>query len=213
MQRLPWYVDYDEPLPLDVTDDEVCRWAAALRQKCETQQLRLLAISSCVVLPAAFNRMCDHFGSKGSSLTDQTLQLIAGMVAPLEDGPITIVADKHGGRNRYLGPLQAHFPDALPRIVCEGRGQSCYQWQRAEHAIEISFRVGGEAYLPTALASMTSKYLRELAMRAFNRFWSQRVEGLRPTAGYPRDARRWRMDAQRGLQALNLAERCYWRSR
>ena len=45
--------------------------------------------------------------------------------------------------------------------------------------------------MPAALASMTSKYLRELAMRAFNEFWCGRVHDLAPTAGYPRDARRF----------------------
>ena len=39
---------------------------------------------------------------------------------------------------------------------------------------------------------MASKYLRELAMRAFNDFWCTRVPGLAPTAGYPRDARRFK---------------------
>ena len=38
---------------------------------------------------------------------------------------------------------------------------------------------------------MTSKYLRELAMRAFNDFWCGRVPDLAPTAGYPGDARRF----------------------
>ena len=49
------------------------------------------------------------------------------------------------------------------------------------------FRTKGEEFLPTALASMTAKYLRELSMRAFNEFWCARVTGLRPTAGYPMD--------------------------
>ena len=50
----------------------------------------------------------------------------------------------------------------------------------------------GEEFLPTALASMTAKYLRELSMRAFNEFWCARVPGLRPTAGYPGDAPRFK---------------------
>jgi len=41
------------------------------------------------------------------------------------------------------------------------------------------------------LAYMLSKYLRELALRAFNVFWCARIDGLRPTAGYPVDADRF----------------------
>ena len=35
---------------------------------------------------------------------------------------------------------------------------------------------------------MASKYLRELAMRPFNEFWSRHVPELKPTAGYPLNA-------------------------
>ena len=38
-----------------------------------------------------------------------------------------------------------------------------------------------------ALASMLAKYLREVFMRQFNRFWLGHVDGLKPTAGYPGD--------------------------
>ena len=42
-----------------------------------------------------------------------------------------------------------------------------------------------------ALASMTAKYLRECYMSFFNRYWTARVPGAAPTAGYPADARRF----------------------
>ena len=48
--------------------------------------------------------------------------------------------------------------------------------------------------LPTALASMLAKYVRELYMRAFNQYWQARKPGLRPTAGYARDAGRFIAD-------------------
>jgi hypothetical protein len=73
--------------------------------------------------------------------------------------------------------------------------------------------MGGESFLPTALASMTSKYLRELAMRSFNDFWCGRVPDLSPTAGYPGDARRF-MDAIAGArQELGIADAVLWRER
>jgi hypothetical protein len=62
-----------------------------------------------------------------------------------------------------------------------------------------------------ALASMTAKYVRELAMHAFNAFWSSRLPGLRPTAGYPTDALRWRHDAAAAIQQEQLAEASLWR--
>ena len=41
---------------------------------------------------------------------------------------------------------------------------------------------------------MTAKYIRELYMEAFNAYWLGRMEGLRPTAGYAKDARRFLQD-------------------
>jgi hypothetical protein len=60
---------------------------------------------------------------------------------------------------------------------------------------------------------MAAKYLRELAMRAFNDFWCGRVRDLAPTAGYPGDSRRF-MAAIQGAQAeLGIAKTVMWRDR
>jgi hypothetical protein len=75
------------------------------------------------------------------------------------------------------------------------------------------FSVAGERALPTALASMFSKYLRELAMRAFNEFWQGRVDQLRPTAGYPTDARRFKQAILPVQKSLGIQDRHLWRAR
>lgn len=59
-------------------------------------------------------------------------------------------------------------------------------------------------HLPVALASMIAKYVRELAMHRFNRYWSKRMPELKPTAGYTLDARRWLADA---AQVITKEER------
>ena len=55
-------------------------------------------------------------------------------------------------------------------------------------------------------ASMTSKYVRELAMELFNRFWQRHVPGLTPTKGYPEDAKRFRRDIARAQEARDGSE-------
>ena len=60
---------------------------------------------------------------------------------------------------------------------------------------------------------MTAKYLRELAMRAFNEFWCARVPGLRPTAGYPVDARRFKLRSRECNAALGIDDHILWRNR
>ena len=60
---------------------------------------------------------------------------------------------------------------------------------------------------------MVSKYVRELAMAAFNRFWCQRLEGLRPTAGYPIDSHRFRGEIAALQKELGIADDVLWRER
>jgi hypothetical protein len=58
---------------------------------------------------------------------------------------------------------------------------------------------------------MTAKYIRELAMGAFNRFWTDQQPGLIPTAGYPVDARRWWQETADRREQLGLADPALWR--
>lgn len=64
----------------------------------------------------------------------------------------------------------------------------------AERCEERSFSV--------ALASCLAKYGRELGMMAFNRYFGGLQPGLKPTAGYTTDGRRWLKEAK---PALSLA--------
>jgi hypothetical protein len=67
--------------------------------------------------------------------------------------------------------------------------------------------------MPTALASMTAKYLRELAMKAFNEFWCALVPDLRPTAGYYGDSRRFKRDIANKQRELGIDDHLVWRNR
>jgi hypothetical protein len=60
---------------------------------------------------------------------------------------------------------------------------------------------------------MTSKYLRELAMRAFNHFWLREVPGIKPTAGYPVDAQRFRRAIAARQAELAIDVRRLWRNK
>jgi ribonuclease HII len=83
----------------------------------------------------------------------------------------------------------------------------------AQSRVEVQFHVGAEQFLSVALASMVSKYLRELAMQAFNEFWRRHVPDLRPTAGYPTDARRFKQAIEPMCKQLGIDDRLLWRCR
>ena len=207
--RLPWYDGYQLPLPVAIDAQERERLASVFDQGLCAAGVRLLSVRSTAVFPEEFNALIDSHGNKATALSKLSLQLLGRMLKPLDDGPVLAVCDKHGGRNRYGKLLREQFPGERVEVIAESGSESIYRVKkgtglifrddlevaskkRAASPFLIRFARGGEASLPVALASMTSKYLRELAMRALNDYWKGHVESLRPTAGYPVDARRFK---------------------
>ncbi|MHB8899362.1 MAG: hypothetical protein ACYC6Y_11495 [Thermoguttaceae bacterium] len=208
-QGLPWYAGYDEPIPIDTSSADLeCRCGRFVEAG-RRRGVALLDMRSRVVYSPEFNRRLESCG-KGELLSCVTLGLAAELAAPL-DGPTWIVCDKHGGRNRYADLLATHFPESFIEIHGEGRELSAYAFGLGARRVQVSFRTRAESILAVGLASMVSKYLREHSMRAFNRFWCRHVDHLRPTAGYPEDARRFMNDIAVGRARLGIGDDVIWR--
>ncbi len=208
-----WYAGYDARVPLEASGDEIQPLVEWVREGLCAAGVRLVGLRSRVVFETEFNGLVEQHGSKGTLLSHATLDLAARSVTPLACGPISVLCDKHGGRNRYRDLLMECFPGMLVEVYGEGREESLYRLGPAERRIEFRFRAKGEACLATALASMASKYLRELAMRAFNAYWCARVPGLAPTAGYPEDAARFKRAIAAVQGELGIDDRTLWRCR
>lgn len=216
------YREYDCQLPIDAAPSEIARLSTRFDSACAAAGVRLCDVRARLVYPRQFNELCSRLGNKASALSHVSIGLLRdvieslpGRAQSLSDGSTCthVTCDKHGGRNRYAALLQHYFPDEWIDTLAESGPASRYGWGPPESRTEISFRTGGEAELPVALASMMAKYHRELAMRAFNDFWCTRIDQLRPTAGYPGDARRFKQainDLQRELQ---IDDDCLWRWR
>jgi hypothetical protein len=213
MPGIPWYTDYDGPAPSACDSEEIGAMADPLRDGFAAAGVRLVDVRSRAVFAQQFNDLVERHDSKGTVLSQQTLSLAVDMMRLLPDAPISLVCDKHGGRNRYRDLLQGHFPDGLVEVHGEGSQQSVYRFGPPLRRVEVCFRAKAESCLPAALASMASKYLRELAMQAFNAFWRRRVPGLLPTAGYPQDAKRFRADVAETQRQLNISDHIFWRCR
>ena len=210
---LPWYANYDCPVPLDYNSNTLADDTRMFRDGLAAVGMRLIGMASRAVFPPQFNALVEQYDSKAEALSRTTLDLARELLAPLETGPIHVVCDKHGARSRYAPLLQQQWPDVLIEIHGEAREQSIYRFGPSDRRVEFCFRAKGDRLVPAALASMASKYLRELAMRAFNAFWGSHIDGLRPTAGYPVDAKRFRADIEPAVAALGIPEASLWRSR
>ena len=128
--------------------------------------------------------------------------------------PLAFHCDKQGGRNFYAAPVQQAFPDGWVVAERESADESRYRVERLDRPVTVTFRPRAEAEsVAVALASMLAKYLREVCMRQFNRFWAAHVPGIRPTAGYPGDARRFFDEIRPAMEKLGLADDRVWRKR
>jgi hypothetical protein len=227
--RLCWHDGYDHPLPLDAAPDELTRLAKRFARSCDGAGVRPLGIYARYVFPAEFNELVERYQSKGAALSHVTVGLLREVMDAL-CGPrgrraetslrsvgthpsVFVLCDKHGGRNYYTALLQHHFAEHWVTPTHESHFESCYEWGPEESRTRVVFRMQGERFLPTALASMTAKYLRELAMRPFNEFWCARVPGLRPTAGYPSDSHRFRKAIAATQRELAIDDHVLWRNR
>ena len=151
----------------------------------------------------------EKYDSKGKVLSEATLGLVrqAFNAADCPDG--WVFCDKHGGRNRYDDIISDAFDDEFVFRLEESRAQSRYRVGQ----LEFCFRTKAEELLPVALASMVAKYVRELVMMQFNAFWQHHVPDLKPTKGYPVDAKRFWDDIEDAVVELKIPRDQIWRCR
>lgn len=214
VSRLPWYRDFDASLPVDIDAVQIEEQANRLAKQCRIAGCGPTHMESRAVFPAEFNSMVEQRGNKAAALSHVTLDLVKSILDTIpENEPVHVLCDKHGGRNKYGPLLNETFPDSLAVVRAEGRLESAYQLGHGARRREFVFRAKGESFLPSALASMVSKYLRELAMQAFNQFWTSVVNDLKPTAGYPVDAKRFKTQIEPTQRKLGIDDHILWRCR
>lgn len=204
----PW-CDEDVTLPHACQADVIGALAKGLQASTTQAGVSLRGVFAEVVQPERFNGLLDRHGSKGVVLSTTSLRLLSRAWSAMGERPAGIVADKHGGRNRYADLLCDAFDGQLPMIVDESQQRSRYRVA----GCDILFTLRAESHFPVAVASMVAKYVRELEMERFNRFWRQYLPELRPTKGYPVDARRFLQEIDRVQRELAIADDVLWRRR
>lgn len=116
-----------------------------------------------------------------------------------------VIVDRQGGRTHYQRELQRMFPDASLSVIREDDTMSSYELKRSGRVMRIHFCIKADSkYLTVALASMVSKYLREVMMESLNDHFQQRCEDLKPTAGYWQDGQRFMKDLTMRLPSEQL---------
>lgn len=201
---------------LPVAADEASLQAGTERWRGATAECGAHWGLTTAVLVAAerFNALVDKWGSKGAVLGIGLTELLRPCVQLPGDDALEIVVDKHGGRNHYSVLLQHVFDEGMVLAREEGALRSTYDIIGLGRPVRVTFmpRADAAAFC-VALASMLCKYLREVLMGEFNRFWRAKVPGLEPTAGYPGDSRRFYEAIEPELTKLGIPRERVWRER
>ena len=199
-------------LPIECSVDDIASAADRFLIQCDSSDVSLLAIKTEIVLPEDFNDSIARQGNKANVLSGRTMEVVQRLLGQC-DGDVLVDCDKHGGRSRYQHLIEQYLTDSPVEIAKEGAEQSSYRWSGDGLAAQIRFTARGEGQLAVALASMVSKYVREVYMRAWNAYWIGHQEGLKPTKGYPEDAKRFRIDIAQTQKRLGIRHEQFWRCR
>lgn len=212
--RYPWYGSLDLPIPVDTSATSVALAGNALATEMARAHVDLVAIRSAVLLAGEYNRFVSATTNKSATLLDATLSLLTYLWDKAGAEPLFVYADRQGGRKRYRRALQRAFGACELKILDESDACSAYRLQNGPRMMELRFLVGGEEqHLPVALSSMVCKYLRELFLILLNAFWAERVEGLKPTAGYYVDGHRFFDQIRPALAELGVEADLLYRCR
>jgi ribonuclease HII len=205
-----WYKGVPTHLPLTATPESLGVDANTLSAAMARAGVELLDVRCLAVGEAAFNRIVRERGSKGECTVSAIGRHWRDAVTRWAGAgtSVRIVCDRLGGRTRYRDVITRELTELevgfTIRTVEEGAERSRYEVDFGGSAVELMFMPEAEsAHLPVAMASIAAKFVRELAMMRFNRYWCALVPELRPTAGYYADARRWLDDMGPRLTAAD----------
>jgi ribonuclease HII len=161
-----------------------------------------------------YNTLVGHMRNKSQVLFVATTQLLQKLLDECPDPEVRILIDRQGGRVHYRENLLRSFPGMELRIIHESEQRSAYELRTHNRRVELSFEVGAdEHHLAVSLASMVSKYVRELLMESMNRYFLKMSPDLKPTAGYWTDGLRFLEDLARRVPDLQIDKHRFVRCR
>ncbi|MFG0251605.1 MAG: hypothetical protein ACF8NJ_01875, partial [Phycisphaerales bacterium JB038] len=192
----PWHGGEAIDLPVGNEPDLLRIAANNLRHVFEEAGVSLLDLRCLALSAARLNESFDETHSKATTSFHLVMQHIAAIWDAHPEAHPRIVIDRQGGRAHYGKALGELLPGSTIEVVAESPEVARYHLRRDGRELTLSFSTQAEdRHLPVALASMAAKYVRELAMARFNRYFQAQLPGLKPTAGYVQDARRWLREA------------------
>jgi len=193
----PWHKNIGDYSAM-ANEADVTVASSVFRDDMASNNIKLLEIKSCCLDVAYYNKMVNNVKNKASVLFTAVCQLIKTAYDNFGNDDLQIIVDRQGGRTRYRRDLLRMFPNMELKILKENPEVSSYQLEANGKSMRLHFAVGGDdRFLPVSLASMVSKYIRELMVDGINRYFAALCPQLKPTAGYWKDGLRFIEDIRK----------------
>jgi len=199
LNSYPWYKGAgDYQISANADDLEIA--SAVLADDLASNDIKLLQLKSRCLDVAYYNNMVASVKNKSTVLFTATCQLIQDAWDNLSGNDLQIIIDRQGGRVNYRPVLQRMFGDLELTIIHQSPALSSYQLESGQKKMRLHFTIkADQRFLPVSLASMISKYLRELLVENINRYFSSFHSQLKPTAGYWKDGLRFIDDLKQNI--------------
>ena len=212
----PWYAEQEVGIPVSGRALGAEGKAERLKKAMEEAGVEFLGARVLPVFEGTLNRQFAETDNKSETLWLNAAQLLARLRKRYGNEKLAVTVDKQGGRDRYGPLLGKKFPKS--RFVIHSQGQAASHYElRGEGGGEpfhVSFVMKGEEHsLPVALASMHAKYVRELFMMVFSRYWGEKAPGVKSTAGYGLDASRFIEEIAGTVEKMGIDKRRLIRER
>ncbi|MCC6573545.1 MAG: hypothetical protein IT462_07120 [Planctomycetes bacterium] len=212
----PWYEKSPAGFPLE------CEAALApLRVKPIASALRgagvaLRTLGVVPVFEGEFNRTLRQTDNKSKAEFEVIGRILANLW--VKHRHFAVICDRQGGRAHYRHVLHEQFAEADITIFTESPKVSTYELcvssEPDQPRMFIAFVEKGDGkHFPVALASMCAKYVRELMMDRLNDWFVGHQPGLKPTAGYYGDGRRFLDDTVELRKRLAIDDSLFIRSK
>jgi ribonuclease HII len=207
LRTYPWYGPAGETFPAGLDAASLRITQNAVKIESEKSATACVHYALHALPERQFNDLVAKMRNKASASFSLVTRHMDYLLRTYGDQNLVLYCDRQGGRSHYGNLLRLMFEDWSLTILGEADDRSEYRLTAGSRSATLIFCEKAETEcLSVAAASMLAKYVREMLMHRFNRWWHAHRPGLTPTAGYYTDGWRFLNEIADLRQQLGVAE-------
>jgi hypothetical protein len=210
----PWYQNLAK-YNLGADESAVALASTVFGNALKANDMKMLGIDSVCLDVGYYNKMVDIVKNKSTVSFTSICSLIQNALDATPQGEVLqAIVDRQGGRVCYTRPLRKMFPSMDLKIIRQEPAGSSYELTEGDKVMKLHFVTKADLrFLPVSLASLASKYIRELLMGEISGYFVGQAPQIKSTAGYWKDGLRFIQDIETYLPDLQYDKEKLIRSR